>query len=126
MTLRRSHAPLDRIITAPWVQSARGPVCMTCGRIVDSEALVEGYPGETTYARVLVKHHGAEELRTFDMQSTNWDERDLASYMRRTNWFDPSSHDDMALGQRIANPGDHDEGGDVKPFSILGVNGKPL
>lgn len=109
MALVRSRAVLDHLILAPHVQSARGPVCMTCGRVVESEELVEGYPGQTTYAKVLVRHHGAEELRTFDMGSANWDERDLGSMMRRTNWFDPRSHEGLGLGARVASPGDHDE-----------------
>ena len=111
MALIKSRAGLAALL-APHVQSARGPVCMTCGRLVDSEALVEGYPGETTFARVLVKHHGAEELRTFDMGSSNWDERDLGSMMSRTNWFDPTAHEGIGLGREVQNPNDHD-GGDA-------------
>jgi hypothetical protein len=101
---------LSDMVSAPRVESVRGPVCMTCGRLVDKEELVEGYPGVTTFAKVLVKHHGAEELGTFDMGSTNWDERDLASMMRRRNWFDPTRHEGLGLGKRIDNPGDWDEG----------------
>jgi len=108
VTLLRTRASLDSLILAPHVQNVRGPVCMTCGRVVDSEAIVEGYPGETTFARVLVKHHGAEELRTFDMGSTNWDERDLGSLMRRTNWFDPTAHEGIGAGRVVVNPNDHD------------------
>jgi hypothetical protein len=57
---------------------------------------------------VLVKHHGAEELGTFDMGSTNWDGDDLASMMRRRNWFDPMRHEGLGIGQRVDEPGDHD------------------
>ncbi len=91
-----------------------GPVCMTCGRLVDSEEMIEGYPGESTHAKILVKHHGAEELRTFDMGSTNWDHTDLASMMRRTSWFDPTRLEGLGLGREIENPGDCDGGEPTK------------
>lgn len=117
MPLLKTHASLDDLVRAPSVESIRGPVCMTCGRLVDEERLVEGYPGETVYAKVLVRHHGAEELRTFDMKSTNWDERDLASMMRRTNWFDPTSHEGLGLGRKHGHVGDHD-GGDTDDVKV--------
>lgn len=117
MPLLKSRASWGDLVHAPSVESVRGPVCMTCGRLVDSERLVEGYPGETVYAKVLVKHHGAEELRTFHMGSSNWDERDLASMMRRTNWFDPTSHEGMGLGHKTPNAGDHD-GGDTDDVQV--------
>lgn len=82
-------------------QSALGPVCITCGRVVDSEELVEGYPGQTTFAKVLVRHHGGEELRTFDMGSVEWTSEDLKSYMRRSNWFDPTAHEGLGMGTKI-------------------------
>lgn len=119
MALIKSLASLGTLVAAPHVQSARGPVCMTCGRLVDSEELVEGYPGETTFARVLVKHHGAEELRTFDMGSTNWDGQDLGSMMRRTNWFDPTAHEGLGMGMRLVNPDDHDEIDQAKPMIVV-------
>jgi hypothetical protein len=119
MPLLKTRASWADLVHAPQAQHALGPVCMTCGRIVDEEVLVEGYPGESETCKVLVKHHGAEELRTFDMGSTNWDARDLASMMRRTNWFDPTREAGMGLGQKVANPGDHDEGVEPKPMVIL-------
>ncbi len=109
MALRRSLAVLGNLVQAPYAGSSRGAVCLTCGKLVDEEAIVEGYPGESVTCKVLVRHHGAEELRTFDMGSTNWDEQDLASYMARTNWFDPNSYDGMALGVRVPNAKDHDD-----------------
>jgi hypothetical protein len=111
MPLLKTRASWGDLVSAPVVESVRGPVCMTCGRIVDSEELVEGYPGVSTIAKVLVKHHGAEELGTFDMGSSNWDERDLASMMRRRNWFDPTRFEGLGVGQKIENPEDHDGGG---------------
>jgi hypothetical protein len=109
MSLIRSALNLAQYVHAPHAQAPQGPVCLTCGRVVSSEHLVEGYPGETVTAKVLVRHHGAEELRTFDFGSTNWDEADLASMMRRTNWFDPRSHEGAGLGQKIKSPDDHDD-----------------
>lgn len=119
MPLLKTRASWDNLVIAPRVQHVRGPVCMTCGRLVDEEQLVEGYPGESTHARVLVKHHGAEELRTFDMGSTNWDAGDLASMMRRTNWFDPTAHEGLALGREVKQPGEHDDVDQVKPMVVL-------
>lgn len=121
--LRRSLARLDNLVLAPYAGSARGAVCLTCGRLVDEEVIVEGYPGESRTCKVLVRHHGAEELRTFDMGSSNWNYEDLASYMARTNWFDPKSYDDMGLGVRVANVGEHDDkdDGEFKIISDLGA-----
>jgi hypothetical protein len=120
VSLLKTRAALGNLVLAPHVQSALGPVCMTCGRVVDEESLVEGYPGETTFAKVLVKHHGAEELRTFEMGSTNWDEQDLASYMRRTNWFDPTAHEGLGMGARVINPDEAQPGDqDVKPMIVV-------
>lgn len=124
MALIRSSQSLYQRILAPCVQSPLGPVCMTCGRLVDSEALVEGEPGKTTYAKVLVKHHGAEELRTFDMASVEWDSYELASHMRRANWFDPTSHEGAGLGVKVLPTDDDPE--PSKVFSVLGSNGKPI
>jgi hypothetical protein len=124
VALRRTSTSLLQRILAPAVQSAAGPVCMTCGRIVDSEALVEGEPGKTTYAKVLVKHHGAEELRTFDMASVEWDSYELKSHMMRANWFSPHGHDDAGLGKKVVV--DHTAEPEAeRVYSVLGANGKP-
>lgn len=112
MSLVRSLATLDDLVRAPIAGSSRGAVCLTCYKLVDEEAIVEGYPGESTTCRVLVRHHGAEELRTFDMGSTNWGPDDLASYMSRTNWFDPTTHEGLGLGVKVTRPGDHDDKAD--------------
>lgn len=117
MPLLKSQASLSDLVIAPIAGSVRGPVCMLCGKLVDSEEIVEGYPGESTTCRVLVKHHGAEELRTFNMGSSNWDEQDLASMMRRTNWFDPTSYEGLGLGHKNPNAGDHD-GGDTDDVQV--------
>ena len=122
MTLRRSRAALGNLVFAPTAGSARGAVCLTCGKLVDEEAIVEGYPGESATCKVLVRHHGAEELRTFDMGTRAWDHEDLASMMQRTNWFDPRSHDGMGLGVKMPFVGEHDdrEEGEFKAFSGAG------
>ena len=117
MSLLKSRASWNDLVHAPTAGSVRGPVCMLCGRLVDSEEIVEGYPGESTTCRVLVKHHGAEELRTFQMGSSNWDEQDLASMMRRTNWFDPTSYEGLGLGHKAPHAGDHD-GGDTDDVQV--------
>lgn len=128
MALIKSHTSLEQRILSPAVQASSGPVCMTCGRIVDSEALVDGMPGRDTFAKVLVKHHGAEELRTFDMGSVEWDSYELKSHMMRANWFDPRSHEGIGLGVKVVPNLDEDPA--AKPIrslaTVLGPNGKPL
>lgn len=114
MALLRTRASWDDLVFAPTVQAPRGAVCLTCGRLVDFEGVVEGYPAKpndpgTTWCKYLAKHHGAEELRTFEMGSTNWDYADAAQMARRTNWFDPSRHEGLGLGRKVEHPGDHDE-----------------
>lgn len=113
MPLLKSQASWNDLVSAPSVQSLKGPVCMTCGRIVDFDGVVEGYPMTPTdpgtpWCKYLVRHHGAEELRTFDMGSTNWDYADAAQMARRTNWFDPTAFEGLGLGREVKNPQDHD------------------
>lgn len=124
MALIKSSVSLEQRILAPGVKAPSGPVCMTCGRLVDSEMLVEGEPGKTTYAKVLVKHHGAEELRTFGMGSVEWDAYELKSHMMRANWFNPHGHEDAGLGIKIMPT--YDEPEPERVYSILGSNGKRL
>jgi hypothetical protein len=121
MPLIKSQASLVDLVQAPSVYNPRGALCLTCGRIVESEGVVEGYPGETTRARYLVGHHGAEEARWFDMGSTNWDYADVAQMARRCNWFDPAGG--LGLGKEVLNAGDHDEkdDGEFKVVSDLGA-----
>lgn len=117
--LIKSRAAWGDIIHAPTTHAQPGaPVCMTCGRFLDEYGIVEGTPlydangslnlDATTWAKYLVRHHGAEELRTFDMGSTNWDYADVEQMARRTNWFDPRRHEGLGLGVRIEQPGEHD------------------
>lgn len=121
MPLIKSQASWGDIVHAPSVQSPRGAVCLTCGRLVDFEGVVEGYPGESVRARYLVRHHGAEEARVFDMGSTNWDLADVEQMARRTNWFDPHSLAGLGLGKEVKNPRDHD---DVDEPSKIIVGGR--
>jgi len=74
------------------VAEGYAPVCTTCGRYLDSYAIVEDV-GDVV--KVLGKHHGAEELVSFDLGTRShatWDERveDLARSMRGHTWFDPN------------------------------------
>lgn len=116
MPLIKSTASWNDLVHAPTVQNARGAVCMTCGRLVDFEGVVEGYPGESTRSRYLVKHHGAEEARWFEMGSSNWDIADVAQMARRTNWFDPDRFEGLGLGKEIRDPGEHDDVDTPKVF----------
>lgn len=96
MALRRSaRGYLENLLRpiAPTVDryGEVGTLCMTCGRRVDYEEMVEGLPGRDTYCRVLVRHHGAEEMRTFSFDSVEWDDRDLKRAMQAATWFAPTS-----------------------------------
>lgn len=71
------------------VQNVAAPVCMTCGRPVAVEELVDGEEGVTSYAKVLAKCHGEEELEIFEFGTKDWDWQDLKSARMRRNWFDP-------------------------------------
>lgn len=123
MSLRRSRAVLGNLVMAPYAGSCRGAVCLTCGKLVDHEEIVEGYPGESETCRVLVRHHGAEELRTFDMGSRNWDYTDLASMMARTNWLSPFEEAGLGLGVNVPNVGEHDDKADGE-FKVIVGGGK--
>ena len=134
MPLLKTHANWGGLIRAPNNGSVRGAVCMTCGRLVDYEGidlnfsepvdLEKGRPATKPYAQYLVKHHGAEELRTFDMGSTNWDIADVQQMAVRTNWFDPTAHEGIGAGVRVKNIGEHDDksDGEFKVISDLGAS----
>lgn len=87
-----------------------GAYCMICLRPTQSEEFVEESRGEKNYARVLVRCHGAEELRTFEFGSSEWDDTDLKRAMQRCAWFDPHGHNETA---GIANKGVINEEGDL-------------
>lgn len=101
MSLRRTVLGLDRFITSPVKWDVTGPVCDICQDVVDYEELVEGEPGwGKPWAKVLVRHHGAEELRTFDFGSVEWDHEDLKRYMQRVRWFEPKEAEEGTLSVR--------------------------
>lgn len=135
MPLIKSFANWDQLVIAPSVQGPRGCLCMTCGRLVDEEGVVEGYPlhddngslnpDATTWCKFLVRHHGAEELRTFDLGTTNWSYEDVASMAMRTNWFDPTRHEGLGLGHRNDKPGEHDDVDAPKIISMPSFGGGP-
>lgn len=95
----------------------RVPMCLTCLGPTDSETIVEGYrveeDGRTrasgTFAKVLVKCHGAEELVTLDFGTAEWDIYDIGTRLARRRFFDPlASHEDagrevVAAGLAPAN-----------------------
>ncbi len=130
MPLVKSRASWNDLVRAPIAAHARGAICMTCGRLVDEEGidlnfsepvdLEKGRPATKTAAQYLVKHHGAEELRTFDMGSDNWDIADVQQMAIRTNWFDPRKHEGLGVGTRIENPGEHDDKNDDEFKIIVG------
>ncbi len=62
---------------------------MTCLKPSDEEQMVEEMRNAV---KVLVRCHGAEELRTFAFEA-DWDYEDLKRAMQRCAWFDPMSHE---------------------------------
>lgn len=91
MPLLRTRLSLERFIVAPSVLDVTGARCVLCNHVVDVESLVEGEPGwGKPWCKVLVKHHGQEELATFDFGTIHWDHTDLRSYLNRKRWFDPT------------------------------------
>lgn len=88
--LKRTSLALGTLIRMrPRVQNQVGITCAICQRAVDFESLVEGEPGKTTYAKILYRCHGAEDMQILDMGSTEWDPEMLASMIRRLVVFRP-------------------------------------
>lgn len=88
MTLRKGRTGLLEALRKP-LTPVHGytPMCDICRRPVDSEEVVER--AGPTAVRVLVKHHGAEELQTFELGTESWDHDDLNRAMRSHRWFAP-------------------------------------
>jgi hypothetical protein len=63
-----------------------GPICLTCGREVQSEAIVEDWKYGV---KVLFKCHGQEELRTYDFGTEHWDYERLRAARMSDRLFDP-------------------------------------
>lgn len=96
-SLRRSTMTFDQQISFRPLEANRcGAYCMICNRPTQSESLVDEQRGQKNFARVLVRCHGAEELRTFEFGSSEWDDTDLKRAMNRCAWFDPMSHNEVA------------------------------
>lgn len=90
MTLYKHTVGLLKALRKPVVHANAG-LCITCGRYLDQEEVAEGHPGQTTFVKVRGRHHGADELVTFDMGSTEWTiEDDVARHVRGHAWFDPT------------------------------------
>ena len=89
-SLRRVHRGLIEARRRP-VLSSR-PLCDICGKYLDSEELVETW---ATGARVLGRHHGSEELASFELGRFDWDEDDLAGAMRAHRWFLPEARNEL-------------------------------
>ena len=111
-SLRRSLMTFDQQIGFRPLDANRcGAYCMICNKPTEKEELVEEQRGAVNFARVLVRCHGAEELRTFEFGSSDWDYGlDLKRAMQRCAWFDPMSHNETA---GVANNGIINEEGDL-------------
>ncbi len=127
MLRRVNVGPLEALVRAPLNSFEAGgigaPVCQLCGRHVDSEELVEKWP---TGARVLVKHHGAEELASFELGTRDWDCDDLARAMRGHPWFRPET---MAANEQThsGRTPDYEPTAEGKIFGgIIGPDGNVL
>lgn len=86
MALLKSRVGFRESLLAPIVK-AHAPLCQTCGRYLDSEEVVETFGH---FVRILGKHHGAEELATFDVGTRDWTEDSVKRAMRGYRWFDPT------------------------------------
>lgn len=100
MPLKRTQIGYMASLLLP-ITAARdctGPLCLTCHRPVDSEEMVEDRP---TGCRVLVRHHGAEEIRDFEFDSREWDDRDLKRAMQSARFFDPMVQGEGTLSVQV-------------------------
>ncbi len=98
MSLRRVVTKYLAGLRAPIHYDITGALCLTCGRPVDTEEIVDGLPGRNPYCRVLVTHHGQEELRTFEFDTIYWDDHDLARQMKSARFFDPRLAGECGFG----------------------------
>jgi hypothetical protein len=83
---RRSVGLLEGLVRPRVNLGGIGPICQLCGRVLDSEEIVESW---ATGVRVLARHHGAEELAEFELGTTEHDESDLRRAMEGHPWFAP-------------------------------------
>lgn len=94
MPLFKRNVGLLTALRKPVSFEALQPLCMTCGRYLDSWNMVEQ---QGTRVRMLGKHHGAEEAVWFDMGTRQWEAEDLAAVMRAHDWFPPNEVSAPAL-----------------------------
>lgn len=69
------------------IVNVSGATCDLCKKLVDWEGVVEDGP---TWVKVLVRHHGSEQLHTFEFGSREWGWDDLERHMRGMRWFEPN------------------------------------
>lgn len=108
--LKKSQVNLHNLITARIVGDVAGPTCLTCGRIVQKEEMVETHK---TGCKVLVTCHGQEELRTFDFGTEAWNHIDLKKAMQRMRWFDPTKPNEDAYGGLTIDQATQDLGKEI-------------
>lgn len=105
----------QQISARPLAANRCGAYCMICNRPSDEERIVDEARGNKNFCKVLVRCHGAEELRTFEFGSADWDyESDLKRAMQRCAWFDPMSHNETPFEPNkgvINAPGDEERWG---------------
>ena len=91
--LKRSTVNLLDILHAHVTPDVCGATCLTCGRVVQKEEMVETHKYG---CKVLVTCHGQEELRSFDFGTEYWGDQDLKRAMQRMRWFDPTKPNEDA------------------------------
>ncbi len=114
MAYLRTSLSLTRSLKRRVLYDIQGSVCQRCERfnpdptipmVVDYEGVVPDpsnhQPGKEdehgrviedstgTWTDVLVKHHGAEEVKRFEFESRTWGWVDLRQMLKLVRWFDP-------------------------------------
>lgn len=88
MRLRRTNLTYSTQVFAPLdARQIAGPPCLTCGRVVQKEEIVEEGP---TFCRVLFTCHGREELRTYEFETREWGYDELRRMRLADRLFDPT------------------------------------
>ena len=92
--LRKVSLGLVEALTLPVTD--HWPTCDLCNGPLDAIELVER--AGPTAVRVLGKHHGAEELATFELGTEHWEPDDVQRSVRGHRWFRPETkaEDDRA------------------------------
>lgn len=84
--MRRITRGLVEALTLPVTDM--WPTCDLCNGPIDAIELVDRV-GPT--AKVLAKHHGQEELVTFELGTEHWEADDVQRAMRGHRWFKPET-----------------------------------